>query len=1076
MKNYVIYHIHSDLSNGTTVLDCVNKYQQYVEKAKELGMSAMAFSEHGNIFEWFHKKEAIESVGMKYIHGVEAYVTLGKRERDNWHVGLYAKNYSGVLEINKLLSHECAFNREDGEHFYFSPRIKFQELLNTSDNIIITTACLGGILNLADELTKSEFIEFLKINNHRCFLEIQHHNVKEQIDYNKYLYSLSNQIKVPLITGTDTHALNYDYTIGRSILQARKNTKFSEETDWDLTFKSYDELVECYKLQNSLPMDVILEAIDNTNKFAEMVEEFELDKCFKYPKLYSNPHEKIEEFIKNGYNRRGIEHKENVFEYDERIEYELGVYEKQDAIDFLLLEEDIKTQMAKENIYCGYSRGSVSGSEIAYVLGITDVDSIKYGLYFERFMNPERISLADVDSDWHSDDRDRVKEYIHIDMKQKFDNLYTAEIITFNTIALKGAIRDIAGGIRELSDDFLDSISYPKNEVITLEETNIISKNIESNEEEYRKKYPNLFKYVDMVYGVITSIGSHPAATVVSPIDLATTVGTFTLPTNRYPITQLNMKEIDSLNYVKLDVLGLDNVGIINKACKLANIDRLTPDNMDFNDENVWDNISNNPFGIFQFEGSYAHSLLKKIISKETVDKIREVYPNVSKLSLMSMANGALRPAGESYRDALTNGEFKDNGHKSLNDMLGSTNGFLVYQEQILKFLNEFCGFSLGEADVVRRGFAKKTGTEKFIPKIKDGFIKHMSTKYGMNSEDAEKILLDFIQVIDDASRYLFSLNHSDPYSMIGFATGYLRTYYPLEFLTAIFDINKGDLKKTSSATEYMNTFTNIKLSPAKFRRSKGDYIPNKEENTIYKGIGSIKDLNSQIGDELYELRYVKYNSFLELLDDIDSYCSIASNQLEILIKLDFFSEFGNPKYLLNILSIKDKFSTAKVISKSKYPELENELNKYSGKITEKQFRDIDNFGLINCMILKIDKTDRFTIKELSEFQMNYLGYVALQFDIDKRYHIVKSIDAKYTPKVEVQSLSNGESFIGKINKKIFDKSLKIGDVIFVQRRTEEFAWKKTEGGFERDETRKEWHIKGYSKVADWELEELIYG
>ena len=121
MKNYVIYHIHSDLSNGTTVLDCVNKYQQYVEKAKELGMSAMAFSEHGNIFEWFHKKEAIESVGMKYIHGVEAYVTLGERERDNWHVGLYAKNYSGVLEINKLLSHECAFNREDGEHFYFSP-------------------------------------------------------------------------------------------------------------------------------------------------------------------------------------------------------------------------------------------------------------------------------------------------------------------------------------------------------------------------------------------------------------------------------------------------------------------------------------------------------------------------------------------------------------------------------------------------------------------------------------------------------------------------------------------------------------------------------------------------------------------------------------------------------------------------------------------------------------------------------------------------------------------------------------------------------------------------------------------
>lgn len=1074
MSNYTIYHLHTDLSNGTTILDSVNKYKQYVDRASELGMTAMAFSEHGNLFEWLHKKEYIESKGMKYIHGIESYVTLGSDERirDNYHVGLYARNYDGFLEINKLSSK--SFDR-DGVHFYFSPRITFDELINTSDNVIVTTACLGSILNSEDEQIKSQFIKFLSKNNNRCFLEIQHHNVQEQIDYNKYLLDLSTQYNIPLIAGTDTHALDDDYMIGRAILQSRKNIRFSNEDEWDLTFKSYDELVIEYEKQNSFPKEVYMTAIENTNRLAEMVEEIVLDRSFKYPKLYDNSEEKINELIENGIKNRHINDKNNSFEYDERIEYEMSVYKQQDAVDFLLLDENIKSTMANEGKFCGYSRGSVSGSEIAYLLGITDVDSLRYNLYFERFMNPERVSLGDIDTDWGTTDRDRVKEYVHVDMKEKGFNVYTAEIITFNTIALKGAIKDVSGGLRDMSDDKINKIGFPRNQIPTLEETNDMSKNIETHEQVYRKKYPELFKYIDMLFGVIVSVGTHPSGTVVSPIDLDSTVGTFRLNTCDYPIIQLNMKEIDSLNYVKLDVLGLDNVGIINNACKLAGIDRLTPDNMDFDDDKVWGNMVQHPLGIFQFESDFAHSMLKKILSDETVDKIRSVYPLAKKLSLMSMANGAIRPAGDSYRDALVNGEFADNGHPALNEAFSFTNNFLVYQEQIIAFLNKFCGYSLGEADMVRRGFAKKTGTEKFIPKIKSGFSKSMEELYGMSVEESDKLIDNFIVVIQDASDYLFSLNHSDPYSMIGFATGYLRTYYPLEFLTTVLEMNENNQDKTAKAIEYMNKFTDIKLSPAKFRKSKGNYLPDKSTNTIYKGIGSIKGLNSSVGDDLYELKDVEYESFFEVLNDIDSYCQINSGQLDSLIKLDYFSEFGHPKYLLSLLEIRNMFSSAKVISKSKYPQYENIISKYSTQ-TEKQFRNLNTAEIIKEVCETIDKNERFSISELSQFQMEYLGYTALQFDIDKRYHIIKSIDSKYTPKIECQSLGNGESFTAKVNKKIWDKSLKVGDIIYIQRRSEEFAWKKTDGGFERDETRKEWHIKGYTVVSEWELEEEIYG
>ena len=384
-KNYTVYHLHSDLSNGVTNIDSVTKYKEYVEYAKSLGMTALAFAEHGNIFEWIHKKESIEAAGMKYIHASEVYLTSDKdaedKHRDNYHCVLIAKNYDGVKELNKLIS--SSFNRND-YHYYYAPRIGFDELYNTSDNIIITTACLGGVLNKADNNIKTEFLKFLIKNKHRCYLEIQHHNCVDQSTYNKALYAIHKKTGISLIAGTDTHCLNDVHVEGRSVLQKGKNVFFSDEESWDLTFKTYDELVEAYEKQGSLPKEVYLEAIENTNVMANSIEEFKLDYSKKYPKLYNDSEKALKEKIIQGIKNRGVNKYDNFNEYKNKIQYELDTYKYNGAMDFLLLEEDYKTALKKQGISFGYSRGSVSGSVIAYLLGITEVDSIRYNLNFER--------------------------------------------------------------------------------------------------------------------------------------------------------------------------------------------------------------------------------------------------------------------------------------------------------------------------------------------------------------------------------------------------------------------------------------------------------------------------------------------------------------------------------------------------------------------------------------------------------------------------------------------------------------------------------------------------------------------
>ena len=1078
--NYVVYHLHSDLSNGVTNIDSVTKYNEYIEYAASLGMKAIGFSEHGSVMEWTLKKEKIEAKGMKYIHAEEFYITesLDEKVRDNYHCVLIGRNHDGVRELNKLSSK--AFNREDG-HFYYAPRITFEELINTSDNIIICTACLASILGKGNSVIKEQFITFLTRNKHRCFLEIQHHNIIKQKDYNMALWKLSQNIDVPLIAGTDTHALNVEHLKGRAMLQKSKDVYFDDEDGWDLSFKTYDELILAYKEQNALPLEVVKEAIDNTNKLADMIEEFELDRSYKYPKLVDDSEAYIREKITEGIKKKGIDKYPNYNEYLEQIEREMDAYKHNKALDFIILEQDYKSRVFKEDIHCGWSRGSVSGSIIAYILGITDVDSIKYELNFDRFMNVERVSLADVDSDWFDTERYTVRETLFNDSR-----LNCCNIITFNTIQERGAIKDIGR-----------ALGYTVQEAQEIANTVYVDENTgkETVPEEVRKKHKEMFEYVDIVVGTIVSIGRHAAGLVVSTNDLEEDFGTLSLSTDPRPVSQIYMKEIDALNYVKLDILGLDCVGLIENTCRDIGIPYLSPDVLDFTDEDVWRDIAKDTALVFQFESGFASDFLKQCLSDNTINSIKKVNPDFSYLDVMAMASGAIRPAGASYRNELSKGIFNDNGNKQLNDFLAPTLGYLVYQEQIIGFLNKFCGYTMGQADVVRRHFSKKTGTENDIPLIKAGFIKTMTTEYGLSEEEAEHIITNFLIVIKDASDYLFSRNHAIPYSMLGYACAWLRHYYPLETLTEALNIysdggnTDASKQKLDNIKEYIK-HKGITINAIKFGKSRANFFFDKDNNSIYQGVAAVKNLNAKVAEELYTLsQSCVYNNFIDLLMDIKGKTSLQSDQLAILIQLDYFSDFGDPNELTYIA---DKF--AKLYDKEKgfkksikaeklgldLPFVEQYCTEYKpDTVTEISFDAMretvkdseENLEKLNNMIQQCErhkKTGEFngynyekffkiseipddikrkyatkispaeykglnayklltelkyngtmmTVKEKIKAQQEYLSYIDYTDpNMGKQYVVVTNLNTNYSPKFTAYCLNNGKTCSLKVRK-----------------------------------------------------------
>lgn len=1047
-RNYVVYHLHSDLS----LLDSCTKFEDYIMKAVELGQKAICFTEHGNIMRWVAKKEACDKAGIKYLHGCEVYLTaqLEPKIRDNYHTVLIAKNMQGLRELNQLIS---TSNTDD--HFYFKPRITFDEFLNISDNVIKISACLASPLaRMENEINKTtddeeeqKRIKYLSDNFEKILLkydyyEIQPHiNSDEQKVYNKRLFEWAKKYNKPLIAGTDTHSINRYKAECRSILQLAKGIEFANEDQFDLTYKSYDELVNMFAEQDALPKSVYLQAIENTNIMADSCEEIILDKEFKYPKVYDDDIETLRlrlwDMLKDKV-ARGIIPEEQKEEFVENIKIELAVFKKINMCGFMLFMSDLIMWCHENNIPTGFARGSCGGSCIAYVLDIIDINPIKWKTVFSRFANEDRKEIGDIDVDFAPDDRDAV--YNH--MIEKFGEQYTAYILAIGTVSDKGCIDEIGRALHKKTGK----------DTYSLENLKKIKKEYEANPDKARETYDELFYYFDGLLNTNISQSMHPCGMVVSPVTLEDNYGT--LYKDDKKILQIDMEDVHEISLVKYDILGLKNVGIIKDACKYANITYPKSSEVNWDDQKVWEDMLRCPQGIFQFEGAYAFQMLCEFKPKSIFD--------------MSLVTAALRPSGSSYRDKLMQKEFHKNPSEIIDNMLEDNYGYLIYQEDTIKFLKDICGLTGSEADNIRRaiGRKQKDRLDAAMPSILEGYCKMSPQPRDVAEQEAK----EFLQIIEDSASYQFGYNHSVAYCMVGYLCAYLRYYHTPYFIMAY--LNNAQNEDDIVGGFEMAKLYGYQILPPRFRHSTDKYMYDEENHNIYKGVASIKYLNSGAAEYLYSLRDNQYDNFISLLEQIEEDRQINSRQMEILIQLQYFDEFGKNKKLLETYRYFKNLYGRKTIAKDKLEDLgliPEDIVECFEKETEKQYTNIDYMKILANVEARIPN-EIVPITEQVLFEADVVGYISMVYDVDKRYCLVTDVDTKYSPRVRLYSLGSGKETTCKINKITFNETpFKRGQLIKCGRFYQKDRQRKTETGWEPT-GEKDWWLANYELVDNLEL------
>lgn len=870
----IYYHVHSYYS----LLDSCTSPQEYVELVAKQGCKAFAISEHGMPRDWTVTWDACKQAGIRYIHAVEIYLTeqLEPKVRDNYHTVLIARNTDGLLELNNLIK-----KSSQDDHFYYTNRISFDEFLNLSDNIISTSACLASPLHRLDE----DNPYFEKLVEKYTFLEIQPHNHPDQIEFNRKLYELANTYNKKLIVGTDTHSSSKYKAECRAVLLKAKGKSYGDEDAFDLSFKTYDELVEMFTIQNAIPEDAYMTALQNTDLLYDMTEDIELNLDIKYPILYGSKEEDEKRFkmlvdkqLTDKVNA-GIIAKEDEKKYKAAFEEEYAVFKQLDMFGFMLAQSEIVTWCKDNGIVVGPGRGSVGGSRTAFVSNITEVDAEKYGTVFSRFANPNRVEIGDIDVDVIESDRPRIFQYV----TERFGSDKTARVASFGTLQDKAVIDEIG---RALAAEWKEKFGDGENPY-SLQKIAQIKKDYDADPEATRLANKTLFYFFDGLLDCKVSQSIHPAGIVISPISLPDHYGVFNKDGEACML--LSMDAIhDHTGLAKFDFLVLKTIKVIKEACEIAGVQYPHIWDIDLNDQEVWDDMQKNLDCIFQFEGAFA------------ADCFRKFAP--TSIEEMSLVTACIRPAGASYRDKLLKRVKNENPSELLDKLLEKNLGYLVYQEDTIRFLQDICGFSGGDADTIRRGIGrkKKEILDEAMPKILDGYC----SKSDKPREVAEKEAREFMQIIEDSANYQFNYSHAVAYCMISYLCGYFRHYYPVEFLTAYLNnaANDNDIYIGTECAKKLG----IKITMPKWGYSKGEYFCNKDDKVIAKGLSSIKGIGSKATEKLYNISNSKtFSGFTDVLMTILDNKLLDQKQIDTLIKIDFFSEYGNQRELL---FIKDAF------------------------------------------------------------------------------------------------------------------------------------------------------------------------
>jgi len=1019
-----MYHCHTDYS----LLDSCTKYQEYIDLAVRDGSKAISFSEHGKPLNWTEKWAACKKAGIRYIHSVEIYLTesLDEKVRDNYHTVLMAKNFDGLLELNKLISKSF-----DKEHFYYTNRISFDEFLHISDNIISTSACLASPLNKLPE----DHPMIMELAKKYTFLEVQGHNVPEQIEFNKKLLRLSKELNKPLIAGTDTHSSSAYKAECRSILLEAKHKRYEGEEALDLSYKTYDELVDMFKTQGALPEEEYMKAIENTNLLLDMTEDIELDTSIKYPILYGSREADSEMFVKTIERKfkekldNGIIPKSQEEAFRNAMKEELRVFQKLQMDGFMLSMSELISWCKEQGMSIGTARGSVGGSRIAYVTDIIDLNPETWHTVFSRFCNEDRKEIGDIDIDCIDSDRPAIFKYI----VDRFGEDKTARVASYGTLQSKAVIDEIG---RALSIQW--EKKYPTSDKAenpySLDKIKKIKAEFESNPETTKEKYKEIFYYYDGLLDTKVSQSVHPAGMVISPITLDDNIGTFDKEGEK--CMMLDMENVhDYTGLAKYDFLILKTVQVIRETCDYLGESYPKTYEINWDDEEVWSDMVSNAMGLFQFEGAFAFECLKRFKPKSIFD--------------MSIVTSCMRPSGASYRDDLLARKIHKNPSEIIDDLLKDNLGYLIYQEDTIKFLQQICGLSGSEADNIRRaiGRKQKDRLDAALPSILEGYC----NKSPKPREEAEKEAKEFLQVIEDSASYQFGYNHSIAYCLLGYLCAYYRHYHPYEFITSFLNnaANEDDIVNGTSYAAKVG----IKVTMPKWNVSKGDYFYNKEKGIIAKGLTSIKYMGEGVANELNELASKKkYTRFMDLLLDLNTETTLDARQLDILIKIDFFSEFGNQRELLKIVELFNQFKKgeAKQIKKDIVDgtPLEPIVKKYSIGVTKsggeaKSYTLLDVVSILRELEEKVkslkmdDLSDILKVRNFADV-MGYVGYVSGK-DSDRPklyvldiYQLKRKADGKqFGYSIITKSIGSGKESRFTVLNRVFNKDpIKKGDII----------------------------------------------
>ncbi len=1023
-SNFTHLHLHTEYS----LLDGANKIKELAKKVKKLGMKSVAMTDHGNMFGVIDFYVTMKKEGIKPIIGMEAYIHNqdeldDKSTRQRFHLCLYAKNEIGYKNL-MYLSSQSYLNG-----FYYYPRINKKLLKERSEGLVCSSACLQGEvnwhLNLSERNVKNGAkgldravevaLEYKEIFGEDFYLEIMRHGIGDQLNIDEQIIEVSQKTGVKIIATNDTHYLEQRYAESHEAFMCIAMNKEYDDPN-RMRHSVHEFFVKSPEQMQALFADMP-EAIENTQEI--------VDKCnleiklgdptppnFKFVKdfaiadgvpEYDNDADYFVYKCKEGLEKRlEFVAKEKHKEYKERLAFEMDIINSMKFPGYMLIVWEFIAESKRRGVPVGPGRGSAAGSLVAYSLEITDIDPMKYDLLFERFLNPERVSMPDIDIDFCQKRRGEIIDYV----VDKYGRNNVAQVITFGKLLAKGVIRDVA---RVMAMPYAEADRMAK----------LIPDELGINLEESYKKEPKIKELIESnaqakrvwefalaLEGLNRNSGTHAAGVVMSNEELWHKAPLYKSTKDDSLITQYSLKYLEDVDLIKFDFLGLKTLTVLDDAFKLikARYDKdINFNQIDFDDPEIYKLIQTGAtVGLFQIESSGMQSLNERLAPTNFEDLIAVL---------------ALYRPGPMESGMLDDFIERKHGRQSiiydfpeLEPILKPTYGVIVYQEQVMQIVQTIGGFSLGGADVVRRAMGKKIKEE--MDKLKGEFADGAQKK-GFDRKKSE----DLFDLIVKFAGYGFNKSHSAAYAMITFETSYLKAYYPQEFMSALLTSEADNVDKVVKYVDEVKRL-GIKLLPPSATESLIAFAPKEsdEEHAILFGLGAIKGVGSKAIESMIEARDEK--PFADLSDFIARIDSGKVNKrvLEALIKSGAMDSFGYARRTLmdNIEMIVSKGADAARAQKM----AENSL-----------FGDSDEMMSVN---IELENGDEYDAKTILQLEKETLGFYVSGHPLDDYREQITA--TPHTLSSEIDTLADGSKtlFIGKVEEvvqKISKKGNKFGIV-----------------------------------------------